>query len=120
MRMRTGSPWIVIRFTAEGWHHWPGASSRRTYLANVHRHLFHVEVWLPVEHEEREVEFHDLLEFCRESFGSGDFGTASCETLATRLGKEIARRFGRACEVLVMEDGEAGAMVTVELPPPPQ
>lgn len=79
---------IVVRFVAEGWHCWPAAPEHRSYLASRHRHLFHVEVRLPVVHEEREVEFHDLLDAAKVDFGSGEFGAASCETLARDLCKK--------------------------------
>ena len=106
---------IVVRFCAEGWHRWPEAPASRAYLATYHRHLFHVEVRLPVLHDEREVEFHDLLDAVRSDFGSGDFGAASCEAMARTLAQKTARRYGRACTVAVFEDGEVGASVSESL-----
>ena len=103
--------WIAVRFRAEGWHCWPGATRRRAYLAAKHRHLFHVALRIPVADDDREVEFHDLLDQARADFGTGDFGSASCEMLARSLAQKTARRYGRACEVAVFEDGEVGAEV---------
>lgn len=101
---------VVIRFTADGWHSWPAAVGEREYLASVHRHLFYVEVRLAVTHDEREVEFHDLLAYCRAVFRRGDFGAASCETLAQRLLTAIEHSYpGRAASVSVFEDNECGA-----------
>lgn len=105
---------IVVRFTAEGWHCWPQAPDRRAYLRQSHRHLFHVEARLQVLHNDREVEFHDLLDFCRENFPSGDLGSRSCEMLASGLLDKIKdRHAGRSVSVGVFEDGEVGAVVSI-------
>lgn len=102
----------VVRFQVEGFHRWATASGKRAYLAHPHRHLFHVEVRVEVFHNDRDVEFHDLLEFCRERMGAGDFGGDSCEALAQRLGQQVVTRWpGRAVQVAVFEDGEMGAQV---------
>ena len=107
---------IFVRFTQPGFHHWPQPTPERSYLGQRHRHLFHVEVRLQVEHDDREVEFHDLLDFARARFPGGELGPQSCEMLARSLGKEIARRFQRAVEVAVSEDGEVGALVVTPHP----
>lgn len=106
---------IIVRFAAEGFHCWPEAEGKRAYLASPHRHLFHVDVIMAVAHDDREVEFHDLLAFARQAFGSGDFGRASCETLAKSLIQKLRAKYGeRAISVAVYEDGEVGAMVDFE------
>jgi hypothetical protein len=107
---------IFVRFTQPGFHHWPDPTPERAYLGQRHRHLFHVEVRVQVWHDDREVEFHDLLDFARSQFPGGELGGQSCETMARALGKEIARRFGRAVEVTVSEDGEVGAVVVTPRP----
>jgi hypothetical protein len=53
---------IHVRFTEHGVHCWPQAPERRAYLRSLHRHLFFVEVSTAVEHDDREIEFHDLQE----------------------------------------------------------
>ncbi len=107
---------IFVRFQVPGFHHWPEPTERRAYLGQRHRHLFHVEVRMEVGHDDREVEFHDLLDFARAQFPGGELGGQSCEMMARQLGKEIARRFGRAVEVTVSEDGEVGAGVLTPRP----
>jgi len=107
---------IFVRFTQPGFHHWPEPTKGREYLGKRHRHLFHVEVSLNVNHHDREVEFHDLLDFARNAFTGGELGGQSCETMAQALGEEIARRFGRAVQVTVSEDGEVGAVVLTPHP----
>ena len=104
----------IVRFAVPGFHRWPGATGQRMYLALRHRHLFHVEVSVPLTHGEREIEFHDLLDFCKGAFPGGEMGDASCEAMAESLGKEVARQFDRRATVSVFEDGEVGAIVVTE------
>jgi hypothetical protein len=100
---------VVATFTAEGFHRWPEAPAHRAYLADRHRHLFHVRVEVEVGHGDREIECHDLRDFALEAFGAGDMGCQSCEMMAVDLAQKVARRFGdRRVMVEVLEDGEVG------------
>jgi len=103
----------TVRFTSEGLHQWLGAPKNRYYLAFPHRHLFHVEAQVQVFHDDREIEFQDLLDFCLGVFPSGDLGTSSCEMLAKGLFSKLVSRYGadRYICVSVFEDGEMGATV---------
>ena len=103
-------PIIWVKFTVPGFHCWPDAPDHRAYLRNEHRHLFHVKVTTSVKHDDREIEFHDLLDAAKELFDTGD-GTWSCERMASRLSAELAQQFGRSFRVDVSEDGECGAAV---------
>jgi len=104
--------WASVCFTREGWHCWPAAPEHRAYLRASHRHLFHVEVRITVTHHDREIEYHDLLDFCRGQFPGGDLGPQSCEALAARLRAAVMQQWpGRRCGVHVFEDGECGAIV---------
>ncbi len=107
---------VAVTFTAEGFHCWPKATPWRRYLAARHRHLFHVRVELPVSHDDREIECHDLRDFCIMAFGSGDFGHQSCEMLAETLAVNVSMRYGamKNLAVSVMEDGEVGATFVSE------
>lgn len=110
---RTSST-TVVQLQVPGFHRWPGATGDRAYLAQRHRHLFHVEVKLQVFHQDREVEFHDLLDFCRAHFPGGEMGGASCEMMAEQLLSAIAQKYpNRAASVGVFEDGEVGAEVSL-------
>lgn len=87
---------ISAKITIPGLHRWPTAHDSRAYLRDMHRHLFHVTVIIPVSHNERDVEFHDLAEMVRRLIlqdiatdfrdGLAHFGERSCETLAEQLG----------------------------------
>lgn len=118
----TSSPAMIsVRFQVEGWHRWPDAPPNRAYLRDLHRHIFWAEASMPVEHDDRDVEFHDLRD---EALGLLDeqgergvtmaglnFGHRSCEMLARHIAETLATRYGRAVRVSVSEDGECGSTV---------
>jgi hypothetical protein len=56
---------ITVRWTHPGFHAWPEAPPNRAYLRDRHRHLFYYELTIPVTHADRQVEFHDLLEYAK-------------------------------------------------------
>jgi hypothetical protein len=104
--------WVTHRF--EGFHSWEGAPAGREYLAHPHRHLFHVRAEVDVDHGDREVEFHDLLDQVVDYCGGLVGLLGSCEAIAEVLAVELERRYpGRRVAVDVSEDGEAGATVTL-------
>lgn len=112
---------VWVTFRQEGWHHWPLAEGKRAYLAQSHRHMFHFRVELQVVDTDREVELHDLRDFCLREVNIGfgrlgdsglDFGSQSCEELAELMCEILANEHPKrwvACEV--SEDGECGARV---------
>lgn len=106
---------IWVRFTVPGFHSWPEAPDHRAYLRNSHRHLFQVAVRTQVDHDDREIEFHDLLDQARADFPGGDLGRQSCEDMARGLATKLAAHYRRPFEVSVSEDGEVGASVQVGL-----
>lgn len=105
---------IFVRFTVEGFHSWSGAPKHRTYLTHLHRHLFYVEVRCNVTHDDREMEFHNLLDAAKAIFKGGNMGNMSCEQMARNLGEELAEQYHRSFTVEVSEDNECGAKVVVE------
>jgi len=71
--------------------------------------------------DDREVEFHDFLDFCKAEFMGGQLAGFSCEHLARGLGTKITRAYvGRRVMVSVFEDNEVGARVTLESPLTPR
>lgn len=105
---------IFIRFSFEGFHHWRDAPEHRTYLATRHRHNFHVEVQCLVNNDDREIEFHDLLDCSKSFFDNPERGNQSCEMMARNLGKFLVERYKRSFTVSVSEDNECGAIVTTD------
>lgn len=113
---------IFVKFTFVGWHHWPSAPPERAYLSLMHRHLFGVTITMGVEHDDREVEFHDLMDIAKQivtarkqtpSKEDNPYADWSCEHHAGYLLTILTSRFpNRAISVTVDEDGECGATVT--------
>lgn len=110
---------VYCTLQVEGVHHWPGCDIKEVmYLERFHRHVFHIKAHKAVGHDDRDVEFivlkHKLLSYFYDGFFDSklklfNFGSMSCEMIA----KELIAKFNLSkCEV--SEDGENGAIVTVE------
>lgn len=104
----------VVRFQQVGYHRWSDAPEHRSYLADRHRHNFHIEVSVQQLHGNREIEYHDLLDYCRGAlFAAHEYEDLSCEQMAEWAVQSITRRWsGRRVVVSIFEDGECGARVT--------
>ena len=103
---------IWVSYTFEGWHRWPDAPEHRDYLSNRHRHLFGVRATIQVEHDDREIEYHDLLDVCKAELSAVPESGQSCEHMARHLATALTNLFpGRPIEVTVDEDGECGSTV---------
>lgn len=101
-----------------GFHCWPAAPPHRAYLADRHRHMFHIRATVPVGHDDRDVEFHDLQHLIAGWWGPGEreCGPASCETLARQLATHLEQAGIAVASVDVSEDGQAGATYTTRTP----
>ena len=111
---------IIVRFQKSGFHLWPNPTKGREYLGQLHRHLFYIEAEIETHHNEREIEFHDFLDFCQEHFKGGNMGALSCESMAERLIEKITARYPkRQLEVRIFEDNEAGARLCFTPSPTP-
>lgn len=112
---------IWVTFKVPGIHCYPDAPEDVAYLRSPHRHLFHFKAAIQVFHDEREIEFHQFLRFCKSHYASEeDCSNQSCETLARTLVERIRAQYPmlgtepyliRAIAVEVSEDGECGAIV---------
>jgi hypothetical protein len=75
-----------------------------SFLRDFHRHVFKVELVVPVKHGDREVEFftlqNQLNEFLARNYAGRQF-LESCEQIAEQIGLKF-----QAHEVTVSEDGE--------------
>jgi hypothetical protein len=112
---------IIVNLQVDGLHSWPDA--RRVFpevgfLADVHRHMFHVQLKKRVTHDDRDVEFimfkRDVLDYLhlkyfRDEYNCHFFGAMSCEMIA----KELMEYFD-CVYVSVYEDAENGAECYVE------
>src|SRR5678810_1467580 len=110
---------VWVRFQQEGWHNWPDAPERRAYLRASHRHMFLYEVRVNVTGLtlDRSIEFHDLLDYCREVVRGPNLGANSCEMLAKALAEHVLawlEGLEIVCvTVTVSEDNECGATVVL-------
>ncbi|MBJ7436425.1 MAG: hypothetical protein JHC54_12040 [Acinetobacter sp.] len=108
---------IIVNLQIEGIHRWPAAREKRPevgYLADPHRHMFHICCKKPVFHNDRDVEFilfkRQIIDYLERQYKTydgyriHDFRSMSCEAIA----KELADVFG-LCYCAVTEDGENGA-----------
>lgn len=112
---------MTVRFQVPGFHRTPEATGARDYLTHPHRHLFHVELTVDLDHDDTDIQLHDLLDVARVSLGTIEsdgaaraFGHASCEQLALLVIAFVADVYpGRSWRCSVLEDGEAGATMEV-------
>jgi len=114
--------WIWIKFSKEGMHKYPAAATDPmlatgdeydvSFLANLHRHVFHFVVMIEVEHSDRAIEFIQFKRWVKNLYKENtlqlDF--KSCEMMGEDLIDHISKKYpGRKISVEVSEDGENGA-----------
>lgn len=98
----------------EGIHRWKDCPLEEVaYLRDPHRHMFHIKAFVPVLHDDRDVEFimlkHKITEYLITRYWSDEykclfFDSMSCEMIA----RELIDAFDlTVCEV--SEDGENGS-----------
>lgn len=121
---------VRARTTFTGYHRWPEASGERTYLADRHRHEFTLTAELRVDHQDREVEFHDLADFLAvtvvpvlgddlQPFAGApiELGRRSCEDVAEAAAAIVEEQWpGRVLWVEVSEDDQVHARLTYRIP----
>ncbi len=110
---------VYCTLQIEGLHHWPECPFEEVaYLRDLHRHVFHIKAYKLVTHSDRDIEFimlkHKITSWLEVQYYSGAakcclFGPMSCEMIAEELITEFELS---KCEV--SEDGENGAIVTVD------
>lgn len=111
---------IWVTFQRAGFHRYPAAEWEKqladvSYLGQRHRHLFKFRVSIEVWHNDRELEFHQVLNYCESLFSTGtlEIDYKSVEMLADDLYLKLAERYGtqRIMEIEVSEDGECGCVI---------
>jgi len=97
--------YVRVRSQFVGWHKWKDAPDDVAFLRDFHRHVFKVELVVPVRHGDREVEFFTLQKqldgFLARNYAGRKF-LESCEQIAENIGVN----FLHSHEVTVSEDGE--------------
>lgn len=106
-----------------GAHRWPRAPEHRAYLREPHAHNFEISGAFEVQHDDRQLEFHDLQEEISTALTElagqegtdpahcTDFGTLSCEGIARWLLEHVPS----ASSFTVMESAQAGATMPREV-----
>lgn len=109
---------IWVTFQKVGFHRYPAAGEDPrladvSYLANKHRHLFKFRVEIEIFHNDRELEFHQVLNYCESLYqGHLEIDYKSVEMLADDLYIQLASKYpGRYMAIEVSEDGECGCRI---------
>ena len=105
---------VFCRTRFVGYHRWTSAPKELKYLRDYHRHQFHVELEVLVDHADRAVEFIQLkqlldsylfIHWCEERFED------SCEMIAKAIRDEFTKHAYLVYYVEVSEDGENGGRI---------
>lgn len=108
---------VIATYSLVGYHRWPNAPEPRKYLSSKHRHLFGLRLEVNVKDSDREIEFHDVVDWLQKQWTHGhDFGASSCEAIAEELIARFVADFGDDLAggwvgAEVWEDGENGVAV---------
>jgi hypothetical protein len=128
--MTQAQRWIYVNFQKSGFHRYPAAGTDPklcsageydvSYLAARHRHLFKFNVQIEIFHNDRELEFHQVLTYCESLFVyTIEIDYKSVEMLADDLYLQLARKYpGRNIKIQVSEDGECGCLIEYNLTRP--
>jgi hypothetical protein len=116
---------IWVSFRKEGIHCYPAASTDPklatgdeydvSFLGSPHRHIFHFNVAIEVEHSDRAIEFIQFKRWLETLYTNNtlQLNYKSCEMIAEDLYDVIAERYpNRTIQIEVSEDGENGARLT--------
>ena len=111
--------WIWVTFQKAGFHKYPAAATDPnlndvSYLGQKHRHLFKFKIYIEVFHNDRELEFHQFLNYCESLFSSSaiEIDFKSVEMLADDLHLEIIKKYpNRDIKIDISEDGECGCNI---------
>ena len=101
---------IIINTSFVAVHCWPDCDMGGVeYLKYPHRHTFTIQVKIPVNHDDRDIEFINFKKIMDSHFdccySNQDIGATSCEMLC----QSILCQWPEITYVRVMEDGENGA-----------
>jgi hypothetical protein len=108
---------IWVTFRRKGLHRYPDAGmlpelADVKYLGNEHRHLFWFKVGIQVFHDNRDIEFHQFLNWLESLYDQEilNLDYKSCEMISDDLARKICEKYpGRNITIDISEDGEVGA-----------
>jgi len=115
---------IFVRFQKEGIHKYPAAATDPalatgdeydvSFLATLHRHIFHFEVTIEVFHNDRDIEFIQFKRWLENQYSQNILALdyKRCEMMSDDLYEVIATRYpDRNIIISVSEDNENGATI---------
>jgi len=117
---------IWVTFRKEGMHKYPAAATDPnlatgdeydvSFLANLHRHIFHFRVWLSVTHNDRDVEFIQFKRWLEKLYSSNEgvlsLDYKSCEMMSDDLYAQVSQKYpDREVWIEISEDGENGSFI---------
>ena len=115
---------IWVTFRKEGVHLYPAAATDPklktgdmydvSFLGTPHRHIFHFKIYIPVFHDDRDIEFIQFKRWLVHCYTDGtlELNHKSCEMISRDLHGTISARYpGREIWIDVSEDGENGCFI---------
>ena len=107
---------IKVRTSFIKMHHWLDAPDEVSFLRNTHRHVFNVIATIPVNHDDRELEYFMVVNNIDDTINRlllPDWKeTESCEMIAEMIATRLSIIYDRDnITVEVNEDGENGSIV---------
>jgi hypothetical protein len=110
--------YIFCKFQKEGIHRYPEALTNPeledvSFLGYPHRHMFWFEVYLEVNHLNRDVEFIQFKRWLESLYQTNtlQLDYRSCEMIADDLAIAIKDKYpGRKIKIIVSEDNENGCI----------
>lgn len=105
--------WARVSTRFEGLHCWPQATEEVRFLLHLHRHEFHVTLWIEQYHDQRDVEYITLKRWLKDLLDAGFPESFSCEAMAREIIFSARQAYGpeRKYQCEVLEDGENGALL---------
>lgn len=116
--------YIEVQFNWDGLHYFPGAKEPYRFLAEPHRHKFYGHATIEVFHDDRELEFLEVLDKIQMEIKDGRgimagfdppgaVPSCSCELMAERVLEWLHLWYGmdRYIRVSVKEDNENGGVI---------
>lgn len=113
------SKMIWVTFRKEGIHKYPAALDDPDladvqFLGYPHRHIFHFQVWISVEHNDRDIEFIQFKRWLQSLYDDATLALdyKSCEMMSDELYEVIKQKYpGREVWISISEDGENGSLI---------
>lgn len=110
--------WIKVKTQFHALHSWPECPIEEVaFLRSSHRHTFHVEVKVEVNHHDRDIEFfvfqRRVEDVIQQLYGNNtpDLGRKSCEEIAEDVYNILSAKYYRNMVISVSEDGEVAAEI---------